>query len=237
MHSYTYAYLVGALIPAPIWALLFYLRRDLRREMLIMSLVGGTLAVLFAPAVLNDYWHPIYLFNKFAPSWPFGGIEDFLYTFFIIGIGSVIYEELFAKRFAKRHSRNISFIRFVGPVLLLYIVAFFVPIWLGVPSLYAALISFALLLSVIVFIRHDLLTDALLSGFILGLLVLAGYTVFLRLYPDIFQRFFDLNNYNGVRLIGIPIEELFWAFGQGAVAGPVYEFFAGKKIIALTKHQ
>lgn len=229
MFDYTHAYLVGALLPAPLWLALFYFRKDLRKEILIMSLLGGGLAVLFAPAILGDYWHPNYTFGGLSLHWRFGGLEDFIYSFFIIGIGAVIYEEIFGKHFTKRRSRETSFHHFVIPALLLYVLSFYIPLWLGLSSLGAALISFALLVGVIVIIRHDLLNDALISGLILGLLVAAGYVLFLKLYPGVFQRYWNINSFSGVKILGIPIEELLWAFGQGAGAGPVYEFFAGRK--------
>ena len=225
MSDYAHAYLVSSLIVLPIWLILFYHRRDLAREMLIMSLIGGLLALLFAPPFLHNYWHPIYV----LPLWSFGGIEDFIYGFLIVGIASVIYEELFGKRFINRKGRKNNFSRFALPSLVLYILAFYLPVYLGVPSIYAALFSFAVLVSVILILRHDLLSDALMSGLIVGLMTLFGFILFLKIYPNVINRFWDLNGVNSHSFIGIPIGELLWAFGLGAAAGPVYEFFVGQK--------
>lgn len=190
-----------------------------------MSVIGGFLAVLFAPPFLHDYWHPTYV----LPLWSFGGIEDYIYGFFIVGIASVVYEELFGKKFVKRKGRENKFSRFALPALTLYGLAFYLPIYLGLPSIYAALFSFFVLAGVIVSIRHDLLTDALVSGIIVGLLTLAGFVFFIKIYPQVVHRFWDLNNVNSTLIIGIPAGELLWAFGLGAAAGPVYEFFVGQR--------
>jgi len=223
--NYGYAYLVGSLLVLPIWLLLFYHRRDLAKEMLTMSIIGGILSILFAPPFLHDYWHPLYI----LPLWSFGGLEDFLYGFFVVGIASVAYEELFGKKFTKRKSRRNNFSQFALPAILMYILAFYLPIYFGAPSIYAALITFLILNIVIVGIRHDLFTDALISGLIVGILSLAGFSLFTIIYPDVIHRFWDLKGVNSTSVVGIPIGELLWAFGLGATAGPVYEFFAGKK--------
>ncbi len=225
VYDYAHAYLIGSLIILPFWSLPLYHRKDLARELLSMSVIGGLLAVLFAPPFLHDYWHPTYV----LPLWSFGGIEDFIYGFFIVGIASVVYEELFGKKFVKRKGRKKSFSRFALPALVLYALAFYLPVYLGLPSIYAALFSFLVLTSVIVSIRHDLLTDTLVSGLIVGLLTLVGFLLFVKIYPGVVNRFWDLNNVNSTLIIGIPTGELLWAFGLGAAAGPVYEFFAGQR--------
>ena len=161
-----------------------------------MSIIGGLLAILFAPPFLHDYWHPTYT----LPLWSFGGIEDFIYGFFIVGIASVVYEELFGKKFVKRKGRKKSFSRFVLPALALYGLAFYLPVYLGLPSIYAALFSFAVLASVIVSIRHDLLMDALVSGLVVGSLTLLGFILFLKIYPAVVNRFWDLDGVNSLDL-------------------------------------
>ncbi|HCM51585.1 TPA: hypothetical protein DIS56_00400 [Candidatus Saccharibacteria bacterium] len=225
MSDYAHAYLVGSLIIFPLWLLLLYHRKDLARELFTMSIIGGLLAILFAPPFLHDYWHPTYT----LPLWSFGGIEDFIYGFFIVGIASVVYEELFGKKFVKRKGRKKSFSRFVLPALALYGLAFYLPVYLGLPSIYAALFSFAVLASVIVSIRHDLLMDALVSGLVVGSLTLLGFILFLKIYPAVVNRFWDLDGVNSFSFIGIPLGELLWAFGLGAASGPVYEFFVGQR--------
>lgn len=190
-----------------------------------MSMVGGGLAVLFAPPFLHDYWHPTYA----LPLWSFGGIEDFLYGFFTIGIASVVYEELLGKRVKRRKTRDNKFVWFVLPAIMIYILAFYLPIYLGLSSLLSALLSFLLLSVVIIYFRHDLFLDAIVSGLLLGLMTFIGFILFIKAYPDVVNRFWDMNGVNSSTLIGIPVGELLWAFGLGAAAGPAYEFFAGQK--------
>jgi hypothetical protein len=191
-----------------------------------MGVVGGLLAVFLAPPFLKSYWHPGYVVKL---DWPFGGLEDLFYGFFVVGIGSVAYEELFGKHFTKRKSRDASMVRFIFPALAFYILSFYLPVWLGLPVIYSAFFSFAVLLTVILGMRRDLFQDALVSGLVLGLLVFAGYLIFLKIFPQAIQHLWDMKALSGATLGGIPTEEIMWAFGLGAASGPVYEFFAGKR--------
>lgn len=221
-----HAYLAGDLILLPVWLIIYLVRRDLRDQIINMSLLGGALSVLFAPPFLKDYWHPVYTFS--LGSWPFGGLEDFLNGFFVVGIASVLYEELFAKRLIANRSRN--YLRFAPLSLVFYILIFMIPAYMGVWSLYAALLSFAVVLCLIFYIRHDLIKDSLMSGLLLGFVSTVGYLLFLKVYPDAI-RFWDRDNLNSRLLLGIPAGELLWAFFLGATAGPLYEFFLGKRLI------
>lgn len=101
MPSYQYAYLIGNLsILLPVWSLLFYFRKDLQREMLGVSLFAGLAGPLSEFWYLQDYWRPETFTGTLI------GVEDFLFGFFIGGIGAVIYEEIFGKRFAGRGDRR-----------------------------------------------------------------------------------------------------------------------------------
>jgi hypothetical protein len=89
MHPY--AYLVGNLIFALAWLILFLARKDLRREMLTLSFIGSIffpLALIYLP----DYWYPDHIGGNYLI-----GIEDFLFAFLIAGIGAVLYEVIFGK--------------------------------------------------------------------------------------------------------------------------------------------
>ena len=95
--NFQYAYIIGNLFFLAVWIILFIYRRDLRRKMLVMSLVVAPMGPLSEIFYLRDYWQP-QLFNGWLI-----GIEDLLFGFAIGGIAAVIYEELFGKKYMKRH--------------------------------------------------------------------------------------------------------------------------------------
>ena len=104
---YKYAYLLGDLILFAVWSILF-LRKDLRKEILTVSIIGGVLGPLSEAFYIRDYWQP-QLFN----GWTIG-IEDFLFGFFFTGITASIYEEVFGKRFIKKASKPFWIFNVVG---------------------------------------------------------------------------------------------------------------------------
>ena len=113
---------------------------------------------------LRDYWHPE-LFTGWAI-----GIEDLLFGFAIGGIAAVIYEELFGKKHARRHLP-------AHPKWMLAVALFGITwmlvgnIVLGFNSIYVSILSFLIIGASILFFRHDLLKDALLSGLLVGILM------------------------------------------------------------------
>lgn len=89
--SYLYSYLIGDLTLLIVWFILFYFRKNVRKEMLIISLIIG-IGGLFAETIYTiDWWQPLTITGTLI------GIEDFLFGFAIGGIGSSIYEVIFKK--------------------------------------------------------------------------------------------------------------------------------------------
>lgn len=222
-----FAYLVGVSLFLPVWISLFLFRKDLRNKILIASSSAGIMAIFWSPWFLADYWKPNFLYQFSLYKWKLGGIEDFLYGFIVVGVACAIYEEVFGKRFAKRHNRKHHWSYLLIPFTGLFIFVFGLPVYLGVNSIYAAILSFLALTIYMLYFRKDLWIDALASGLIVGFLILLSYLIFLKLFPSVISQWWFLHNLSGVLIFGIPLEELLWAFGLGMVAGPLYEFENG----------
>jgi hypothetical protein len=222
MADYNHAYLIGCLLLFPIWIFILLCRKDLLRKMLNMGAFGGMLSVVFARPFLHDYWHPDYTLHI----WHFGGIEDFLYGFFAISIASVIYEVLLKKK-AIRLKDNYK--KLWLPVLIGYTLFFYLLIFIGFPSIYSALLSFLVLTFPILMIRKDLIKVSIISGLIMFCLALIGFSLFLKIYPNVITMFWYKQGINSYLLFDIPLGELIWSFGLGMTMGPAYDFFAGQK--------
>lgn len=218
-----YAYIVGTILLGAVWLPFFFYRKDLRREMVMIGVLIGIIAPLWAPWFFTDYWSPMYAF--------WFGIEDFLYGFFAGGIISVIYEEVYAKRLSRRkisHNRSVLHLTLIGGSSAL---VFNVGIASGVNSIYAAITSFIVFFSGIAWYRRDLIPDALVSGALFTGVTFAFFLVFTALYPDIIEAWWQLDNLSGYMVVGIPLEELLWAFSMGMAGGPLYEFVSGKRLV------
>ena len=222
--DYHFAYLFLDLCLLPVWLLLFIHRKDLRKEMLVLGFLIGIAGIISEYWYLRDYWHPLTVFNMPV------NIEDFLFGLFMGGIGCVFYEELFGKKLSSRKTRKhhwaLIFIILAGISFLLLNVLFF---YFKINSIYCSVIIFMIVAASFLFFRKDLIIDAVISGFLCGIVLLISYLVLLNFYPELFSRMWYLSNLSGIFIGKIPIEEIMWAFGWGMIAGPMYEFYAGLK--------
>lgn len=71
--DYTWSYVIGTLVVAVVWIALFFLRKDTRNEMLIMSGIFGLAALIVEPVYLIDWWRPLTIFGTSV------GLEDFFF--------------------------------------------------------------------------------------------------------------------------------------------------------------
>lgn len=226
---------MGSFLFAPLWVILLFYRKELQLKIIQISFFVGILAVIWSPYFWVDYWNPEYIFNISLFGRKLGGIEDFIYGFFTSGIISVIYEELFGKKYARRKDRKHHWFFFTIILFFIGIFIFHFLFYIGLNSLYAAVFSFLFAFLVITFYRADLLNDALISGLFFGTLTFFFYIILLAFFPGIINKWWYLSNISNKLIVGIPIEELVWAFSMGAVAGPIYEFMMGLTFIPYKK--
>ncbi len=224
MFSYTYAYLIGDLLLGSFWLFLYFYRKDLRHELLVTSFVFGVCGPISQIIYLRDYWRPDLLFGNSI------GIEDFLFGFFIGGIACVVYKEIFHKFFSKRKDKSHNWMWFVPASVVVAILILGSLISLGVNSIYASIFLFGIISLFILFYRTDLTAEALGGGVSMLILIILFYTLFIKMFPDVFNRWWMLQNLTGLFVFKIPIEELWWAFAFGTMVGPFYDFITGRRI-------
>lgn len=217
-------YLLGSLFLLTVWLLIFISQKKLRKEMLLAS-------ILVTPAALSEvffvpgYWLPDTIGN------PKLSVEDFIFTFAVGGIVAVVYE-LFMKGKVK-HQRlcNCFSGRFLqGLILGVGVIAIFLAYTLlNINFMYATYIGIIVNVILMAITRPDLVKKVLYSGLLFGLFYFLFFSIFDFFIPD-FIKHWNLNNLSGVILLGVPIEEIIWAFGIGAFLGPIYEYLLSIKL-------
>lgn len=187
--------------------------------MLLMSILSSPFGII-EYWFINDYWRPE-LFNGWRV-----GLEDFLFMFVMGGIAGVIYEELFGKNYSKRHHRHHPkfMIACAVIVFLWFSLSHLLLRW---NTMYSAIAGLLLGSILILTVRHDLIKISLMSGLLTGLIFALMYFILLYFFPGLIQKYWLLHNLSGIFILGIPIEELGWAFSWGMVAGPAYECTVG----------
>src|SRR3989344_2060512 len=201
--NFQYSYLIGNIFFLFIWLFLFIFRRDLRKEMLIMSFIVAPMGPISEIFYLRDYWRPE-IFNGLLI-----GIEDLLFGFFIGGITAVIYEVFLGKKYSNKHLFARSKWLFPGGILVIICIMF---------------------VGFMVFIRRDILKESIYSGLLVCGLIFIFYIIFGYIFNGVIQKWWVLKNISGILIFGVPIEELMWGFGWGFVASPAYTFINGLRL-------
>lgn len=215
-------YLIVSSIILLVWLLLFVLRKDVRKEMLFVSILVA-IAGLFAELLIwtNDWWHPQTITNTII------GIEDFMYGFGTGGIAAIIYEEVFRRRHYKDVRLNIKPFIVVFPSVLFIILFFTLFFIFKLHSFYSNIFAYIVAIAIIYTLRKDLIIYSLLSGSLLTLVSMPFYWIAILLDPNIISNTWFLHELSGKLILGIPIEDLVWLYFTGLLIGPLYEFVFG----------
>ena len=233
MVSYQYTYLIGDLILLAFWLILFFYRKDTRKEMLALSIIFGVLGPFLERVHLFDWWIPLTITGT-----PIG-IEDFLFGFGIGGVASVIYEHLFNKRIKikrtkklKKERISLSFPFLILIMVVIFFGEFFI---LNLNSFISAISSFIIPIIIIYTKRKDLIKNSLVSGLLVLIASILGYHILNFITPGFFEEFWLFQNIGKIIIIGIPLEEHIWFFTFGAFIGPLYEYWKEGKLINIKK--
>ncbi len=211
--------LVGVCFFGLIWFILFFFKRSLRKEMIVMSLFAALLGPLSEFFYVRDYWRPTYIFSFLGV-----GVEDVLFAFFIGGIAAISCE-LFWDRSAKKEKRESKWVILLGVIgLVILMILNFV---LKINSIYASSLALLGVGGIVLLKRRDLVKNALISGIVVLLVMFLFYLCFISIFPKIIQEWWLLDNISGILVFGMPIEELLWGFSWGFMYSPFYKFWKG----------
>ena len=225
-----YVWFIWSLLFLMVWIILYLSKPSFRKEMMSISL--GTMLFGFTePLFVPAYWNPPSLFDL-AQRTGFD-IESFIFTFAIAGTSSVLYRVIYRRNVTKMdasemmHSRHRFHIYFLAsPIPIFLALAIFTKlnhIYCGVIAMFAG----ALLT---LYCRPDLRWKIWIGG----LLFLVYYFVFflslLSFFPSYVIHVWNLKALTGILLLGIPLEELLFAFSFGMLWSSLYEHISWYKI-------
>jgi len=217
-----YVYAFWTLLFLGPWISLFVGLPDQRRPMLWASLFTAPLG-LSEPLFVPEYWNPPTLFHLAATTG--FDIESIIFAFAVGGVAAVLHNIVthsplgpvgVAERGHRRH-------RFHRLALAAPFIAF-VPLWLLPWSvIYASSAALLVGAAATVACRPDLARKTLIGS----VLFFGYYALFFAtltwLTPGYVERVWNLDALTGVRVIGIPLEELLFAAALGACWAGLYE--------------
>jgi hypothetical protein len=222
--NYGYSYLIWTSTFGIVWLSLFLSRKDLRKEMLLISVLFGIGGVTSQLTNIVDYWKPITVTGTKV------GFEDFFIGFFIAGIAAVVYTKIFNKRIkiklldVTRLKTSEVFIVFP----LLYFGSFYI---FNLGSAYSTLIAFIPTTTFLLLRRRDLLANSFISGLFMMCIGISTYLIMEFLQPGFIKEFWYLRGYwYDSMLLGIPIAEYLWFLLAGMFIGPLFEYWQEGKL-------
>lgn len=226
--NYQYSYFIGTLVLLIIWLNLFLLRKDVRKEMLVISLISGFAGLIVDPVYSSDWWRPPTITNTMP------GVESFIFGFSVAGVASIIYEEVFRKKVKiKKKSKkqeakeNINYFFISLLLAALFFGGFFI---LKINSFYSSLPAFLIPLSIIWFKRKDLILDSLISGFLLMIASFLFYIIPELITPGWIASAWNFGVLSKITILKVPLEDLIWFFLAGMYIGPLYEYWKKGKL-------
>lgn len=220
-----YAYIVGAVLFVGIWAVLFAVLRQSRGPMLWASLAFGHAGPISQYWHLKDYWHPTYALGFKIGHWLFG-VEDYLFAFAFSGLCAGLFDHLASR--VGMHSPRFNIDGFIKAVLLVLgcLVAMAALVgFLKLNSLHAIVVVFLVGSIALLVQRPKWIAPAVQTAFIVAGIMWAFYAgFFLRLFPGILDGWWDTPVLSGLGLLGVPVEEVAWAWISGLFVGPMVWF-------------
>jgi hypothetical protein len=227
------AWLLWSCLLIILWGIVYFMirSRDLRKRMLVVSLLTSLLG-LTEPIFVPAYWHPPSLFNLAANTG--FDIESIIFSFGIGGLGFALYMLVFPvekeeavpmdERIAARHKYHIWMLLVAPAVFIVFFLA------TGLNPIYVSVIAMMCGGIATWYCRPDLKKKMFVSAFLFLGLYFVYFLTLIAMFPDYVQQVWNLPAISGILIVGIPIEELMFAFSFGFYWSTVYEHATWKRL-------
>lgn len=226
-----YVWLIWSIILLAIWAVIYLLKREVRKEMLKMSLIT-MLFGLTEPLFVPEYWFPPSLFDL-AKNTGFD-IESLIFSFSIGGLGTVLYNLIFKRRFAKIPNTERNHVRHNLHVYILLVPVFVflaLSLFTSLNHIYCGILAMFIGGLATLYCRPDLKGKSWVGGFLFMALYFVYFESILPFHPQYVELYWNLENLTRILILGIPIEELLFAFAFGVYWSSLYEHIYWRKLI------
>jgi len=227
-----YIWLIWSLMLLVVWSIVYISLKfkAQKKEMLVVSLWTSLLG-LTEPLFIPAYWNPPSLFNL-ASQTGFD-IESLIFSFGVGGLAVILYEKFFKShhRFMSAKERHAHRHRFHIWALLSAPLLFIILIIItNLNPIYSAIIAMMIGGLATWYCRPDLKRKMLVSALIFLALYLVYFLTLIAISPDYVRQVWNLKAISGILIIGIPLEELLFAFSFGFMWSSIYEHITWQKL-------
>lgn len=227
-----YVWLAGSLMLLIIWGAvyLFLSKKESRREMLVVSAATAVLGIT-EPLFVPEYWNPPSLFDLAARTG--FDIESFIFAFAVGGLGVVLYEWIFRaqhrgmteQEMKSRRHRFHTLILWSAPVIFIALLAL-----TTLNPIYSFMIAAGAGGVLAIYCRPDLTRKMLTSAVMFFIFYFLFFLLLTSVFPEYVKQVWNLNAISGILILGVPLEELMFAFTFGFFWSSLYEHIYWKKV-------
>ena len=189
----------------------------------LATMLFGLTEPLFVP----EYWSPPSLFDL-AEKIGFD-IESFIFSFAIGGIGAVLYNVIFFAvpvRLDETEKTNARHRFHLYALFAPFAVFPFLALITNLNHIYCGIIALFAGALAAMYCRPDLKRKILVGGLLFTVLYFFYFGSILVFFPEYVKTYWNLDALSNLFILGIPLEELLFAFTFGMYWSGIYEHFA-----------
>jgi len=223
--TYSHIWIVYALLFLLAWTIVYALSPRARTAMIWAGIAFAPAALISELWHLQDYWSPMYVAPLTIGTWRFGGVEDYVFGFALAGIAAGVFETLTLRQGLPALPRMSlpAYIRMAGFGAIGLTLTIALTTFLHLRSVHAATAAITLTALPMLVLRPEVAPRALLAALAFAGCFWFFYAgIMIPLYPGMIDAFWMPHGNVGIRLAGVPIEEVVWGFSASLFSGPVY---------------
>ncbi len=215
------SYLWTILLLLPLWLLVFFQRKDLRRKLWHVGRALGIASVIVGQIFANDYWNPPYILGPYFP------IEDFLYGIIYAGLITVLYQYIFGITYASKtlntSKRTTLIFASISFIILLFLIK-----CCSLNSIYGQILLLITIGTYTIYKRADLFKPILITAILTTILTFLWLSLVFIIYPNGVIDNWKTSALSHIEILKVPLEELIFAFSIGFGSSFFYELSNGK---------
>lgn len=190
---------------------------------------SGVLCALVAATdflYIPEYWNPPFFFDLIHHIGV--SLEDPFDWFFVGGVIAALYEYLLGKRLRRVKNRDHIHLGTIAIFVLFYF-------GLEMPFPHYTILNLAVACAAAalfgVIQRRDLCRQVFSSGLLFMALYVVLFQIFLALFPEFINRYYNHQYLIGIFILHLPIEEFLISFSGGMLWSILYEYTLGYKTV------